>query len=47
MNGKETQLQQSVTQLRTRLLVMCAAVGIALDEACAAFATTTWAGPEP
>lgn len=39
MNGKETQLQQSVTRLRTRLLVMCAAVGIALDEACTALAT--------
>ena len=39
MNGKETQLQQGLTQLRTRLLVMCAAVGIAVDEACAALET--------
>ena len=38
MNTKETQFQQSITQLRTRLLVMCASVGIALDEACAALA---------
>ena len=37
MDGKATQLQQMVTQLRTRLLVMCAAVGISLDEACEAF----------
>ena len=36
MNSKETQLQQGLTQLRTRLLVMGAAVGIAVDEACAA-----------
>lgn len=36
MNSKETQMQQGLNQLRTRLLVMCAAVGIALDEACAA-----------
>lgn len=34
MNTKETQLVQHITYLRTRLLVMCAAVGIALDEAC-------------
>ena len=34
MNAKETHLEQSLTQLRTRLLVMCASVGIALDEAC-------------
>ena len=33
MNGKETQLQQMLTQLRTKLLVMAAAVGISLDEA--------------
>jgi phosphate transport system protein len=39
MDGKETQLQQMITQLRTRLLVMCAAVGISLEEACAAFHT--------
>lgn len=36
MNAKETLLEQSLTQLRTRLLVMCAAVGIAVDEACEA-----------
>ncbi len=36
MNGKETQLQQMLTRLRSRTLVMCAAVGIAVDEACAA-----------
>jgi phosphate transport system protein len=36
MNGKETQLQQMLTRLRTRLLVMSASVGIAVDEACAA-----------
>jgi phosphate transport system protein len=36
MQGKETQLQQMLTGLRTRLLIMGAAVGIALDEACAA-----------
>jgi phosphate transport system protein len=36
MNGKETQIRQDIAQLRTRLLVMCAAVGIALDEACEA-----------
>ena len=36
MQEKETQLQQMVTQLRTKLLMMGAAVGIALDEACAA-----------
>lgn len=34
MKAKETQLDQSIAQLRTRLLVMCASVGIALDEAC-------------
>lgn len=33
MHSKETHLQQMLTQLRTRLLVMFAAVGIALDEA--------------
>ena len=38
MNGKETQLQQMLTQLRTRVLVMCASVGIAVDEACEALA---------
>ena len=36
MQEKETQLQQMLTQLRTKLLVMAAAVGIALDDACAA-----------
>jgi phosphate transport system protein len=36
MQEKETQLQQMLTRLRTRLLMMGAAVGIALDEACAA-----------
>lgn len=36
MTEKETQLQQMLTQLRTKLLMMGAAVGIALDEACAA-----------
>ena len=36
MREKETQLQQMLTQLRTKLLMMGAAVGIALDEACAA-----------
>ncbi|MDR1124859.1 MAG: phosphate signaling complex protein PhoU [Deltaproteobacteria bacterium] len=36
MNSKETQMQQGLNQLRTRILVMSAAVGIALDEACAA-----------
>ncbi|MDR1947366.1 MAG: phosphate signaling complex protein PhoU [Desulfovibrio sp.] len=35
---KETQLQQGIGRLRTRLLVMCAAVGIAVDDACAAAA---------
>jgi phosphate transport system protein len=35
---KETQLQQMLTQMRTKLLMMGAAVGIALDEACAALA---------
>ncbi len=39
MNTKETQLQQNITQLRTRLLVMCASVGIAVDDACAALAS--------
>lgn len=34
MNAKETQLEQTIFQLRTRLLVMCASVGIAVDEAC-------------
>ncbi len=36
MQEKETQLQQMLTQLRTKLLMMAAAVGIALDEACRA-----------
>jgi phosphate transport system protein len=36
MQEKETQLQQMLTQLRTRVLMMGAAVGIALDEAFAA-----------
>jgi phosphate transport system protein len=34
MNTKESQLEQNIAALRTRLLVMCASVGIALDEAC-------------
>ncbi len=38
MSAKETHLEQSIAQLRTRLLVMCASVGIALDEACDALA---------
>lgn len=38
MNAKETQLDQSIAHLRTRLLVMCASVGIAIDEACDALA---------
>lgn len=36
MNGRETQLQQMLTRLRTKILVMSATVGIAVDEACAA-----------
>ena len=36
MREKETQLQHMLTRFRTKLLVMGAAVGIALDEACAA-----------
>lgn len=36
MISKETQLEHSIAQLRTRLLVMCASVGIAVDEACEA-----------
>jgi phosphate transport system protein len=39
MSEKETQLQQGTSRLRTRLLVMCATVGLALDEARAALAT--------
>ncbi|MDR2818962.1 MAG: phosphate signaling complex protein PhoU [Desulfovibrio sp.] len=39
MNDKETQLQHGITRLRTRLLVMCATVGIAVDDACSALAT--------
>ncbi|MDR1685259.1 MAG: phosphate signaling complex protein PhoU [Desulfovibrio sp.] len=39
MSEKETQLQQCISRLRTRLLVMCATVGLALDDACAALAT--------
>lgn len=35
---KETLLQQNIAQLRTRLLVMCASVGMAVDEACDALA---------
>ena len=31
MNTKETQLQEMLTQLRTRLLVMFAAVDIAMN----------------
>lgn len=33
MNQQENQLQQRLVSLRTRLLVMCASVGIALEEA--------------
>lgn len=36
MQEKATQLQQMLTHLRTKLLIMGAAVGIALDDACAA-----------
>ncbi|MDR0439409.1 MAG: phosphate signaling complex protein PhoU [Candidatus Accumulibacter sp.] len=36
MEEKTTQLQQMATQLRTKLLMMGAASGIALEEACAA-----------
>ena len=36
MRERETQLQQMLTRLRTKALMMGAAVGIALDEACAA-----------
>ncbi|MDR2745199.1 MAG: phosphate signaling complex protein PhoU [Desulfovibrio sp.] len=39
MNTKETRLQQGITELRTRLLVMSASVGMALDGACAALAS--------
>jgi phosphate transport system regulatory protein PhoU len=39
MHSKETQLQQGLTQLRTKLLMMGASVGIALDEACVAMQT--------
>ncbi|MDR2124284.1 MAG: phosphate signaling complex protein PhoU [Desulfovibrio sp.] len=39
MSEKETQLQQCISRLRTRLLVMCATVGLALDDACAALET--------
>lgn len=34
MNAKESPLEQNITQLRTQLLVMCASVGMAVDEAC-------------
>ena len=33
MNQQENYLQQMLVTLRTRLLVMCASVGIALEEA--------------
>lgn len=36
MNSKENQLQQMLTRLRTKLLVMSASVEIAVEEACAA-----------
>ena len=36
MNSKETRLEQQLSLLRARLLVMCASVGIAVDEACEA-----------
>ncbi|MDL2279138.1 phosphate signaling complex protein PhoU [Desulfovibrio sp. OttesenSCG-928-G11] len=39
MSQKETQLEQSIAQLRTRLLVMCALAGIAVDDACDALAS--------
>jgi phosphate transport system protein len=39
MNEKKTQLQKGIAQLRTHFLVMCATVGIALDEACTALTT--------
>jgi phosphate transport system regulatory protein PhoU len=39
MLSKETQLQQGLTQLRTKLLVMGASAGIAVDEACSALQT--------
>lgn len=39
MNAKETQLEQQLSRLRTRILVMCATVGIAVDEACAVLAS--------
>ncbi len=37
MSMKESQLQQMLVTLRTRLLVMSAMVGLALDDACKAF----------
>ena len=36
MTSQETRLQQMLVTLRTRLLVMCAATGLALDDACRA-----------
>lgn len=36
MTSQETHLQQMLVTLRTRLLVMCAATGLALDDACKA-----------
>jgi phosphate transport system protein len=39
MNEKKTQLQKGIAQLRTHFLVMCATVGIAVDEACIALTT--------
>jgi phosphate transport system ATP-binding protein len=39
IHSKEIQLQQGLTKLRTRLLVMSASVGIAVDDACSALLT--------
>ena len=39
MNSGETLLQQALMQLRTKIMVMGAAAGIAVDEACAALRT--------
>lgn len=36
MTAQQTHLQQQLVVLRTRLLVMCAATGLALDDACRA-----------
>ncbi|MDR3358752.1 MAG: phosphate signaling complex protein PhoU [Desulfovibrio sp.] len=39
MNEKKTQLQKGIAQLRSHFLVMCATVGIAVDDACTALTT--------